>query len=161
MAPSTHRTQVLFVCCHVNQLASAHHHLIHDTHTNTTMPPKPKSKASTKSTTDSRKQQGSNVDQQPAKRSCHGTKTNNNLPQPISRTKQPRQQRWAAREEREQQEARGRKPPLSGALYTRSMAIVPSIVCSILPISNPLTQLHRKTGQDRNHEDAALQSPPR
>jgi len=42
------------------------------------MPPKPQSKAPTKATADSRKQQASNADQQPVKRSRHGMKPNNN-----------------------------------------------------------------------------------
>jgi hypothetical protein len=81
------------------------------------------------------------------------------MPRPISRTKQPRQEE---REERRQQKAGGSKAPLpQGTSCTPSMAIAPSIVCSFPPISNPLTYLHRKTTQDRNHEDAALKSPPR
>ena len=42
------------------------------------MPPKPQSKAPTKATANSHKQQASNAYQQPVKQSRHGTKPNNN-----------------------------------------------------------------------------------
>jgi hypothetical protein len=83
---------------------------------------------------------------------------NETPPHPISRTTQQK------KEAREQQEARGTKAPLpQGAPCTRSMAIAPSIVCSLLPSrthSPTYTgQLHRTTPIPLP-EDPTTTTPP-